>query len=218
TDRDSPQARSQPSDLRQDCFLWALRAQTRAGWVVLMGEDRSGARSEAGGGAGLIGRGRTAGMEMRDPAGEKAFYGRRRGKTLRASQAEALASFLPRLNLDLDRIPPRPLHSLFGSNVVDIRIEIGFGGGEHLLHRVGNEPECGFIGIEPFVNGMAKLVSAIAPAPPGNLRLYDDDATRLLDWLPPETIAGIDLLYPDPWPKKRHWKRRFIRPENLKRF
>lgn len=155
---------------------------------------------------------------MRDSSGERAFFGRRHGKTLRAGQAEALARVLPLLKLDLDAAPPDPLRRMFGSDVRKIRLEIGFGGGEHLLYRVKHEPDCGFIGIEPFVNGMAKLVSAIAEDQPENLRIYDDDATRLLDWLPPGSIAGIDLLYPDPWPKRRHWKRRFIRPENLDRI
>ena len=78
--------------------------------------------------------------------------------------------------------------------------------------------DTGFIGVEPFHNGMAKLVSALSDDPRPNLRLYDDDATQLLDWLPDESLAGIDLLYPDPWPKKRHWKRRFVSAVNLDRF
>src|SRR5690606_35722330 len=80
------------------------------------------------------------------------------------------------------------------------------------------EPRVGFIGVEPFVNGMARLLSAIDGAVPGNLRLFDDDATQLLDWLPTASIDGIDLLYPDPWPKRRHWKRRFVSVANLDRF
>ncbi|RWG33788.1 MAG: tRNA (guanosine(46)-N7)-methyltransferase TrmB, partial [Mesorhizobium sp.] len=94
----------------------------------------------------------------------------------------------------------------------------GFGGGEHLLHRATEAPATGFIGVEPFVNGMAKMMTALDKRPLANLRVYDDDATRLLDWLPPASLDGIDLLYPDPWPKKKHWKRRFVSPANLDRL
>ncbi|TIX99668.1 MAG: tRNA (guanosine(46)-N7)-methyltransferase TrmB, partial [Mesorhizobium sp.] len=79
-------------------------------------------------------------------------------------------------------------------------------------------PETGFVGVEPFVNGMAKMMMAVRERPLANLRVYDDDATRLLDWLPQASLDGIDLLYPDPWPKKKHWKRRFVSSVNLHRF
>jgi tRNA (guanine-N7-)-methyltransferase len=72
--------------------------------------------------------------------------------------------------------------------------------------------------VEPFVNGMAKLMLALETAPLDNLRVHDDDATRLLDWLPDASLSGIDLFYPDPWPKKRHFKRRFVNRANLDRF
>jgi tRNA (guanine-N7-)-methyltransferase len=102
--------------------------------------------------------------------------------------------------------------------VSEVRLEIGFGGGEHLHQRAGSMPAAGFIGIEPFVNGMAKLMSQLEREPRDNIRVYGDDATQLLDWLPSGSLAGIDLLYPDPWPKKRHWKRRFVNRPNLDRF
>ncbi|TIV98309.1 MAG: tRNA (guanosine(46)-N7)-methyltransferase TrmB, partial [Mesorhizobium sp.] len=114
--------------------------------------------------------------------------------------------------------PPADLGTLFEAKVSAVQLEIGFGGGEHLLHRATEAPATGFIGVEPFVNGMAKMMTALAKAPLANLRVYDDDATRLLDWLPPASLNGIDLLYPDPWPKKKHWKRRFVSPANLDRF
>ena len=114
--------------------------------------------------------------------------------------------------------PPADLKSVFKKDVSALQLEIGFGGGEHLLHRATESPATGFIGVEPFVNGMAKMMMALAKAPLANLRVYDDDATRLLDWLPPTSLDGIDLLYPDPWPKKKHWKRRFVGPANLGRF
>ena len=148
----------------------------------------------------------------------EAFFGRLKGPKLRPHQAELIATRLPELRLDLDRPAPADLATLFSAPVKTVRLEIGFGGGEHLLHRSGEAPDAGFIGVEPFVNGMAKLLSALDEAPRPNLRLYDDDATRLLDWLPEASLTGVDLLYPDPWPKKRHFKRRFVSARNLDRL
>jgi tRNA (guanine-N7-)-methyltransferase len=99
-----------------------------------------------------------------------------------------------------------------------VRLEIGFGGGEHLLHETATHPDAGFVGVEPFVNGMAKMTAALERQPLANIRLFNDDATLLLDWLPAASLDGIDLFYPDPWPKKRHWKRRFVNAANLDRF
>ncbi|WP_048645316.1 tRNA (guanine(46)-N(7))-methyltransferase TrmB [Nitratireductor soli] len=158
--------------------------------------------------------------EERRKRATEAFYGRRHGKTLRPKQGAALEVFLATALIDLQRDPPADLGSLFADPVETVRLEIGFGGGEHLFSEVARHPQTGFIGVEPFVNGMAKMASAIVDAGglPGNLRVYNDDATVLLDWLPEGGLSGIDLLYPDPWPKKRHWKRRFVSPVNLDRF
>ena len=100
----------------------------------------------------------------------------------------------------------------------EFRLEIGFGGGEHLLHAGRSNAGVGFIGVEPFENGLAKAVTAISREGMKNVRLYNQDAALLLDWLPAKSIARIDLLFPDPWPKKRHWKRRFVSQANLDRF
>jgi tRNA (guanine-N7-)-methyltransferase len=156
--------------------------------------------------------------EERRTRATEAFFGRRHGKTLRSAQADAMARLLPALKLDLDAPAPIDLKTLFAVPVDGVRLEIGFGGGEHLHHETGRFPGTGFIGVEPFVNGMAKLVAQLDAEPRPNLRLHDDDATRLLDWLPEASLDGIDLFYPDPWPKKRHWKRRFVSAVNLDRF
>jgi tRNA (guanine-N7-)-methyltransferase len=148
----------------------------------------------------------------------EAFFGRRRGKPLRPRQAAAMDGLLPAHAVDLSRPAPDDLKTLFPVPVDAVRLEIGFGGGEHLLNACDRFPATGFIGVEPFVGGMAKLVTALGESDRPNLRLHDDDATQLLDWLPPQSLAGIDLLYPDPWPKKRHWKRRFVNAANLDRF
>jgi tRNA (guanine-N7-)-methyltransferase len=146
------------------------------------------------------------------------FYGRRKAKTLKNEQAEALATLLPELRIDLDVSAPPALSTLFPHCPRDIVLEIGFGGGEHLIHRAQLHPEIGFMGCEPFINGMAKASQAIGKHQLTNIRLYDEDATQLLEWLPDGCLSRIDLLYPDPWPKKRHWKRRFLNEENIKRF
>lgn len=149
---------------------------------------------------------------------EGSFFGRRKGKTLRPAQREALDALLPRLRIDISEPPPDRLQRLFPIPVAETYLEIGFGGGEHLLHEARRLTGTGFIGVEPFVNGLAKAVAAIAPDDHRNVRLFDRDAALLLDWLPPEALGRVDLLYPDPWPKRRHRKRRFVNPQNLDRI
>jgi tRNA (guanine-N7-)-methyltransferase len=156
--------------------------------------------------------------EQRRSRSTEAFFGRRHGKTLRPQPAQALDAELPKYRLDLLQPAPARLPELFAAPVSSVRLEIGFGGGEHLAHEAGRLPGTGFIGVEPFVNGMAKLMLSLAERPLTNLRVHNDDATVLLDWLPAASLEGIDLLYPDPWPKKRHWKRRFVSAVNLDRF
>lgn len=148
----------------------------------------------------------------------EAFFGRHKGKPLTAWQQGLIDGLLPELAVDLAMPAPTRLESLFARPVEAVRLEIGFGGGEHLRHEAARFPDVGFIGVEPFVNGMAKMLAALEVDPLPNLRLYPDDATRLLDWLPDASLAGIDLFYPDPWPKKRHFKRRFVSGRNLDRF
>jgi tRNA (guanine-N7-)-methyltransferase len=156
--------------------------------------------------------------EGRKSRSTEAFFGRRRGKAMSPLQAVVLAEGLDRYRLHLATPTPSDIRMLFPAEAVDVRLEIGFGGGEHLRHEATNHPGTGFIGVEPFVNSMAKMMTALANNPLANLLVYDDDATQLLDWLPDSSLAGIDLLYPDPWPKKKHWKRRFVSPVNLDRF
>jgi tRNA (guanine-N7-)-methyltransferase len=146
-----------------------------------------------------------------------AFFGRRKGHPLRTRQAELFATLFPRLALDLTS-PSRNLHELFPLPIEDVHLEIGFGGGEHLIGRAKANPHIGFIGAEPFVNGMAKALVAIDENRLTNIRLHHADAVALLDWLPQNALGRIDLLYPDPWPKRRHWKRRFVNEDNIARL
>jgi tRNA (guanine-N7-)-methyltransferase len=139
-----------------------------------------------------------------------AFFGRRKGHPLRARQVELFDTLLPRLALDVSAPAPNDLRTLFPVPVDDVRLEIGFGGAEHLVAQAQAHPNTGFIGCEPFVNGMAKALAAIDAASLANVRLHPADAAELVDWLPASALARIDLLYPDPWPKRRHWKRRFV--------
>lgn len=148
----------------------------------------------------------------------EAFFGRRKGKPLRERQVQHLATLLPELKVDLSTEAPADITTLYGFKPERMRLEIGFGGGEHLIHRALETPQTAFIGVEPFVNSMAKLIGRVEETGAKNIRLYDDDATELLDWLPANSIDQIDFLYPDPWPKKKHWKRRFVSRVNLDRF
>ena len=140
-----------------------------------------------------------------------AFFGRRKGHRLRAQQSALLETLLPRLALDLSAPAPSDLRTLFPKPAAaEVRLEIGFGGGEHLLAEAEAHRDLGHIGCEPFVNGMAKALAGIAARELQNIRLHFGDAADLLAWLPAGALGRIDLLYPDPWPKRRHWKRRFI--------
>jgi tRNA (guanine-N7-)-methyltransferase len=146
---------------------------------------------------------------------ERAFFGRRKGKKLRPRQAALIETLLPRLLLDLSNPAPLDLRMLFPAGMTDVRIEIGFGGGEHLVAEAERHPASGFIGIEPFVNGMAKTLVAIEERGLANIRLHHGDAAEVLPWLPDAALARVDLIYPDPWPKRRHWKRRFVQEDSV---
>jgi tRNA (guanine-N7-)-methyltransferase len=151
---------------------------------------------------------------MNQPAARRGFFGRRKGHPLRPRQAALFETLLPRLALDLSAPAPADLRRLF-DDVDDIRLESGFGGGEHFLAEAERHPRTGFIGIEPFVNGMGKALAAIDERKLENIRLHHGDATEVLPWLPAASLARFDLLYPDPWPKRRHWKRRFIQDHTV---
>jgi tRNA (guanine-N7-)-methyltransferase len=126
-----------------------------------------------------------------------------------------MESLLPRLALDLTAPAPADLAPLFPHPVMNIGLEIGFGGGEHLAAEAAARPHMGFIGCEPFVNGMAKALAEIDARGLDNVRLHFGDAAEVIAWLPAGTLARVDLLYPDPWPKRRHWKRRFIQDASI---
>lgn len=138
------------------------------------------------------------------------FYGRRKGKPLRRIHSELMQTLLPQVAVDM----ARPLAATPGPRI----LEIGFGGGEHLAHQAALNPAINYIGAEPFLNGVAKLLSEIAERKLTNLRVHYGDARPLLEALPAESFERIYLLYPDPWPKLKQNKRRFVNAANLAHF
>lgn len=125
-----------------------------------------------------------------------------------------MQDLLPQLSVALDHCDPSDIFQKPG-RYKKYALEIGFGGGEHLAARAHQQPDTGFIGSEVFVNGVSKLLAAVEQEGLTNIRIYPDDVRDLLPCLPVACFDYVYLLYPDPWPKKRHNKRRFIRPENL---
>jgi tRNA (guanine-N7-)-methyltransferase len=143
------------------------------------------------------------------------FFGRRKGHRLRTHQADLIEQLLPRLALKIREAPAPELATLFDAPVDEIRLEIGFGGGEHLIAEARAFPNTGFVGCEPYVNGMAKILARIEAQEIRNIRLFAGDAAELLAWMPVHSLARIDLIHPDPWPKRRHWKRRFVQDATI---
>jgi tRNA (guanine-N7-)-methyltransferase len=139
------------------------------------------------------------------------FYGRVKGRPLRGLAQEALVKNDVMLQSVQDA-------ENFLKRFSQVHLEIGFGAGEHLIARAVEHPEIGFIGAEAFVNGIAKCVMHTKEAGLKNLAVWPQDARPLLDALPSNSLSAIYLLYPDPWPKRRHWKRRMISDHNLERF
>ena len=144
-------------------------------------------------------------------------FGRRRARKLSPRQTALLDGGLRRFALDLGQPAPQALTDLF-ANVRDVWLEIGFGGGEHLLWQAGHNPDIGFIACEPFIDGVVKVVDGAEAAALENIRLHADDVRDVLPWLPPASIARAFVLFPDPWPKKRHTKRRLVNAELLGRL
>ncbi|MDI9409650.1 MAG: tRNA (guanosine(46)-N7)-methyltransferase TrmB [Candidatus Pacebacteria bacterium] len=151
------------------------------------------------------------------------FYGRRISRPLRVGQARLQAEFLPRLRLACppgavaESLDPRSLFPLLPADS-PIWLEIGFGGGEHLAAQAAAHPKVGMIGCEVFVTGVAKLLHHIAEGGIENIRIRDEDARPLLALLQPRSLERVFILFPDPWPKKRHHRRRIVNADNLDRL
>jgi tRNA (guanine-N7-)-methyltransferase len=147
-----------------------------------------------------------------DPRGPRAFYGRRSGKKLHSGQKALFETLLPELAVDIGQpVDPRSLFPMARR----IHLEIGYGGGEHLARVAMENPEDGFVGCEVFTGGIGKLLEAIDAEEIDNVRLFPDDVIKLLAQMPDGCLDMVYLLYPDPWPKSRHHKRRFVQTETL---
>jgi tRNA (guanine-N7-)-methyltransferase len=151
----------------------------------------------------------------------RTLHGRRRGKKLRVGQQSLLDTLLPRLALALPAEPQKiDLARLFGGRLppAGVWLEIGFGAGEHLVWQAEQHPDVGLIGCEPYLNGVAKCLAHIERAGLTNVRLFTDDARLVMAALPAGSLSRVFVLFPDPWPKTRHHKRRFVQRDNLDRL
>lgn len=171
-------------------------------------------------------RSRTAGSRGRRPISPKVssapseaprrrglLYGRRKGPKLSAHQLALRETLLPKLRLAIDEgTDPR---ACFGGGIDEVWLEIGFGAGEHLFWQAEHHPRVGLIGAEPYEGGVAKLLSKLGETPLANIRIHEGDARDVVQALPDGSIARVFVLFPDPWPKTRHHKRRFIQTAML---
>ena len=150
---------------------------------------------------------------------QRNFYGRIHGKTLRPSQRRYLAEDLPHRTLGNVTLAENPTRAPLDLNALPgagpVWLEVGFGGGEHLVHMARRNPQVRLIGCEPFVNGVAMLLGRLREAPAANVAIHPGDVRDLLEVLPAGCLEKVFLLYPDPWPKARHHRRRFVTPEHL---
>ena len=142
-------------------------------------------------------------------------FGRKQGRAPKGIRQNAMESLMPyyAINLDIEKIGD--ISELFDKSYNSYAVEIGFGAGEHLYHQAKLNPDCGFIGCEPFLNGIANLMTQLQEEPLDNLRIWQEDARLLLEKLPENSINKAFILFPDPWPKLRHHKRRLVKHDLL---
>lgn len=142
------------------------------------------------------------------------FYGRRKGRPLRAKRTEVMETLLPQVRIDLLEAPIDPA-TLFDHGPDAVWLEIGSGGGEHAAFRASTNPDVGLIAAEVFEAGVASLLKHMEEQQIANIRIWDEDVRRLLPSFADGSLDRVFLLFPDPWPKTRHAPRRFVNPENL---
>lgn len=155
-------------------------------------------------------------LASENPQSRPLYYGRRKGKPLSAARQSVVDDLLPRLKID--RPAPGAIvdpHALFLTKPSAVWLEVGFGGGEHLAGQAAKNPAVGVIGAEVFLNGVASLVRHVSEKSLSNVRIFNDDIRFLLPALPDRCLSRAFVLFPDPWPKARHAKRRFVGSENL---
>lgn len=152
---------------------------------------------------------------MDDFAAAPRLYGRRLGRPLRVRKTALLATLLPKLAISSPAQGLNDPRAWFAVPPQSLWLEIGFGGGEHLAAQAARHPGIGFIGCEPFRNGVANALDLIDRQNLTNIRILPDDARPLLAALPAGCLERVFVLFADPWPKKRHAERRFVQPDNL---
>jgi tRNA (guanine-N7-)-methyltransferase len=153
---------------------------------------------------------RTDHTSSKDGHPKHRLYGRAAGKPLSKAQSGRVETLLPKLAIPEGKLAPL---DLFGGKAREVWLEIGFGGGEHLAGQAARHPDVGFVGAEPFLEGVAKLLSEIEREGLGNVRVRRGDARDLVEQLAPHSIDRAFILFPDPWPKTRHRKRRLVQPD-----
>lgn len=159
-------------------------------------------------------------LQTLDPRNIRRVYGRRVTRPLSASQQDVFDAALERLQISKDLLERGNIgvHDIFGHNFSSFWFEIGFGNGQHLKDEALAHPDTAFFGAEPFINGMANFLKSIHGQDDRNIRVYMDDAMTVIDALADQVLDGIYVLNPDPWPKKRHHKRRIIQPGHIAKF
>ena len=147
------------------------------------------------------------------------FYGRLKGKTLNGRQRQDFDEVLPDFHLENISREDNPERVMLDTDALragkPLWLEVGFGSGEHILHQAKANPNVQFIGCEIYVNGVASLLGKIRREGVNNIVIHPGDARDLLDVLPENSLDKMFLLYPDPWPKARHHRRRFVTPEHM---
>jgi tRNA (guanine-N7-)-methyltransferase len=162
-------------------------------------------------------RGKKAGVfvhGMTEPSPQRQrrkLYGRRKGPKLSSRQSDLRSSLLPQIAFD----PAKDARAQFAPNIKSLWLEIGFGAGEHLHQLAGENPDVGLIGAEPYEMGMAKILTKLEESPLNTVRLFEGDGRDIIEALPDHSLGRFFLLFPDPWPKTRHHKRRFLQMEML---
>lgn len=148
---------------------------------------------------------------------ERRFFGRRKGPAFSQRQQGLMDTLLPRISVNVSENESEQLETsdVFGCDKREVWLEIGFGKGEHLAWQAQANPDVGLIGCEPYLNGVVGLLTHIEENEIDNIRVYGDDARHVIWSLPDASVDRIFLIHPDPWPKKRHARRRFVNPDNL---
>lgn len=146
------------------------------------------------------------------------LFGRKKGYPIKQEKKKKFDYIFPKLNLNLESVKNKDIFSKFPSTADTFFLEVGFGSGEHVKWQLENNPKTGIFCCEPYINGVANLISSLKEKYYNRIRIMMDDAELLLDTLPEKSISKIFILFPDPWNKKKHFKRRFINEKTISKM